>query len=161
VRALLQEAATARVGLSPPYAKLADTAWAVGLAAVARGSSPPGAATVRGLDDRAIPTLVSAGRTVAELVAKTILGPVLDLDPAERALLLENLEAWFDAGGSASEAGHRLYCHRNTVRNRLQRVEQLTGRSTASPQATSELYAALTAVRLLGLAPIGPDQGSG
>jgi hypothetical protein len=151
VRGLLCSVATARVGISPPYARLADTGWAVGLAAVARACSPPGTVAVNTLEDRPIPTLVSAGRAVAEQVARTVIGPVLALDAADRALLLETLEVWFDAGGSAAEAGQRMFCHRNTVRNRLQRVEELTGRSLSDPTATSELRVALEVVRLLDL----------
>jgi hypothetical protein len=151
VRRLLSTVATARVGISPPYARLSDTAWAVGLAAVARACSPPGTVAVNTLDDRPIATLVSAGRAVAEQVAHTVLGPVLALDAADRALLLETLEVWFDAGGSAADASLRLFCHRNTVRNRLARVEELTGRSLTNPAATSELRVALEVVRLLDL----------
>ena len=151
VRRLLCSVATARVGISPPYARLADTGWAVGLAAVARACSPPGTVAVNTLEDRPIATLVSAGRAVAEQVARSVIGPVLALDPADRALLLETLEVWFDAGGSAAEAGQRKFCHRNTVRNRLQRMEELTGRSLSDPTATSELRVALEVVRLLDL----------
>ena len=152
VRRLLCSVATARVGISPPYARLADTGWAVGLAAVARACSPPGTIAVNTLEDRPIATLVSAGRAVAEQVARTVLGPVLALEGTDGALLLETLQVWFDAGGSAAEAGQRMFCHRNTVRNRLQRVEELTGRSLADPTATSELRVALEVVRLLDLA---------
>ena len=156
MRELLRPVATGRVGLSPPYARLADTAWAVGLAAVARACSPPGTATVNTLDDRPIATLVSAGRAVAEHVAHTVIGPLLALDGNDRALLLETLEVWFEAGGSAAEAGQRMFCHRNTVRNRLQRVEELTGRSLTDPAATSELRVALEVVRLLDLDRTAP-----
>ena len=151
VRRLLCSVATARVGISPPYARLSDTAWAVRLAAVARACSPPGTVAVNTLEDRPIATLVSAGRAVAEQVARAVIGPVLALDAADRALLLETLEVWFDAGGSAAEAGQRMFCHRNTVRNRLQRLEELTGRSLSDPTATSELRVALEVVRLLDL----------
>ena len=151
VRRLLCSVATARVGISPPYARLADTGWAVGLAAVARACSSPGTVAVNTLEDRPIATLVSAGRAVAEQVARAVIGPVLALDAADRALLLETLEVWFDAGGSAAEAGQRMFCHRNTVRNRLQRMEELTGRSLSDPTATSELRVALEVVRLLDL----------
>ena len=41
--------------------------------------------------------------------------------------------AWIDEGGSVAKASDRLCCHRNTVRNRLQRIEALTGRSLTDP----------------------------
>jgi DNA-binding PucR family transcriptional regulator len=45
-------------------------------------------------------------------------------------VLLRTLAAWLDTGGSAGQTAAQLYCHRNTVLNRLRRVEALTGRST-------------------------------
>jgi DNA-binding PucR family transcriptional regulator len=46
-------------------------------------------------------------------------------------------------------AAGQLYCHRNTVFNRIRRIEQLTGRSLARPLDIVELTLALDAVRLL------------
>jgi DNA-binding PucR family transcriptional regulator len=64
-------------------------------------------------------------------------------------VLIDTLRAWFAAGGSASEVGRTMFCHRNTVRNRLARVERLTHRSLADPDAASELRVALEAASLL------------
>jgi PucR-like helix-turn-helix protein len=44
-----------------------------------------------------------------------------------------------------------LYCHRNTVRNRLQHLEELTGQSLAEPSGLTLLSVAATGARLLGL----------
>jgi hypothetical protein len=151
VRRLLSSITTVRVGLSPPFSRLDDTPQAVALAAIARDAAPPGSAVVTGLDDRPIATIVSAAGAVSEHVARVVLGPVLELETADRALLLETLDAWFTAGGSASEAGRILFCHRNTVRNRLARLEELTHRPLADPAAASELRVALEAVSLLRL----------
>ena len=66
-------------------------------------------------------------------------------------MLLDTLEAWFDADGSTTDAGKRMHCHRNTVLYRLGRIAELTGRSVSRPAEASELYAALRAVRLGGI----------
>ncbi|MFD0530532.1 helix-turn-helix domain-containing protein [Kitasatospora arboriphila] len=50
---------------------------------------------------------------------------------------------------SAQRAGTRLFCHRNTVLNRLRRYEQLSGRSLNHPRHLVELSLALDAYRLL------------
>jgi PucR C-terminal helix-turn-helix domain/GGDEF-like domain len=142
---------SARVGLSPPFARLDEIPHAVALAAIARSAAPPGAAAVTTLDARPIATLASAARAVGEDVTRAVLGPVLELDPGERSLLVETLRAWFGAGGSASEAAATLFCHRNTVRNRLARIEDLTDRSLADPRAASEIYVALETATLLGM----------
>jgi len=68
-----------------------------------------------------------------------VLGPLLNTAAEERDLLLETLETYFTAG-SMSEAAKRLFCHRNTVRHRLSRIEQLTGRSVDDPLGAVELY---------------------
>ena len=70
---------------------------------------------------------------------------------ADGTVLLDTLEAWFDAGGSTADAGKRMHCHRNTVLYRLGRIAELTGRSVSRPAEASELYAALRAVRLGGI----------
>jgi len=85
----------------------------------------------------------TGGRTDAPLPGK-----VLDLPAQDRSSLLSTLRAWFDAGGSAVETGKRIYCHPNTVRYRLRRLQEHTGRSLDDPKAVAELLAALDALRL-------------
>jgi DNA-binding PucR family transcriptional regulator len=63
-------------------------------------------------------------------------------------MLLDTLEAWLDAGGSAQGAATSLYCHRNTVLNRLRRLERLTQRSLAVPQDLVDLTLALEEYRM-------------
>jgi DNA-binding PucR family transcriptional regulator len=55
-----------------------------------------------------------------------------------------------DCGGNTSAAARELYCHRNTVRNRLQRVEKLSGQSLSDPRGVAALSIAAEGVRLLG-----------
>jgi DNA-binding PucR family transcriptional regulator len=93
--------------------------------------------------------LAAAAPEAAGALVQAVLGPVLDLPAQDRATLLETLQAWFDAGGSAVETGKRIYCHPNTVRYRLRRLQEHTGRSLEDPKAVAELLAALDALRLL------------
>jgi DNA-binding PucR family transcriptional regulator len=101
-------------------------------------------------DDRPLSTVVVANPEIAARAASAVIGPLLQLDRVERTALLETLRAWRDAGGSTVLAAARLFCHRNTVRNRLQRVEALTGRSLDEPLACAEICMALDALTLLG-----------
>jgi DNA-binding PucR family transcriptional regulator len=75
---------------------------------------------------------------------------LLELDLTERSAMLETLRAWRDAGGSTAVAAERLFCHRNTVRNRLQRIESMTNRSLDEPLGCGEVCMALDAWTLLG-----------
>ncbi|MDK1474605.1 helix-turn-helix domain-containing protein [Streptomyces sp. 549] len=101
------------------------------------------------LDAHLPAALVVSSPGLGAALVQRVLGPLDRLDPADRELLLETLTAWLDADGSAQRAGGRLYCHRNTVLNRLRRFEQLTGRCLSRPSDAVEISLALTAQRLL------------
>ncbi|MCP3819141.1 helix-turn-helix domain-containing protein [Streptomyces sp. A3M-1-3] len=135
-------------GISPVVDRLADLGLARRLAATALRTCGPDAREVVRLDER-LPTalVVSQPELSARLVAD-VFGPLLELDPADRVVLLETLDAWLEAEGSAGRAATRLYCHRNTVFNRLRRLEQLTSRSLSRPRDLTEMTLALDAFRL-------------
>ena len=141
---VLGELATCRVGVSPTYATVDHTPRAVRLARIAmQNLAGPGVAQ---FDDSPLGVLVAADPAVARDVVQRVFGRLLALD--DRAVLLATVEAWLDAGGSATAAGQALFCHPNTVRYRLRRVEELTGRSVDVPRAAAELAVALQALRV-------------
>jgi len=141
---VLGELATCRVGVSPTYATVDHTPRAVRLARIAmQNLQAPGVAQ---FDDSPLGVLVAADPAVARDVVQRVFGRLLALD--DRAVLLATVEAWLDAGGSATAAGQALFCHPNTVRYRLRRVEELTGRSVDVPRAAAELAVALRALRV-------------
>jgi PucR C-terminal helix-turn-helix domain/GGDEF-like domain len=150
LREAVEAAATARVGLSPLYTELSGTPEALRLADIARACLPAGSKGVVTYEDHPVRTLLASDADTGWRTARIVLEPVLALDPESRALLLETLQVWFASGGSAAEAARALYCHRNTVRNRLLRLEELTGRSLEDPQGLAELFLASEAVTLLG-----------
>ncbi|MEU8132083.1 PucR family transcriptional regulator [Streptodolium elevatio] len=102
------------------------------------------------LDERLPAAMVACQSDLSGVLATRTFGAVFALDPVDRDLLLGTLAAWFDAGGSAARAGARLFCHRNTVLNRLRRLEQLTGRDLGLPRDLVELGLALDAYRIAG-----------
>ncbi|MGV9774257.1 PucR family transcriptional regulator [Streptosporangium sp. NPDC003464] len=101
------------------------------------------------LEDRLPAAPVVSQPELAGHLSGAVLRPILALDPADREVLLGTLEAWLRCEGSAMRTTGQLYCHRNTVFNRIRRIEQLTGRSLARPLDIVELALALDAVRLL------------
>lgn len=142
---------------APPGARIGIGSAVEGLAAVrdartsadtALGICPEEGGTVRLPDHLAAALVVSSPALGRTLVAR-VLGPLLRLEPADRDVLLDTLAAWLACDGSAQRAGRRLYCHRNTVLNRLRRCEQLTGRSLARPADVVDITLALTGHRLL------------
>ena len=76
---------------------------------------------------------------VMRTVARTILGPLDQAAEHDRALLLDTFGAWLDAGGSADRAAAALFCHPNTIRHRLRRLQDQTGRSLSQPRELAEL----------------------
>ena len=67
----------------------------------------------------------------------------------ELELLLGTFEAWVRANGSATAAGAELFCHPNTVRYRLRRIESGSGRTLGNPGEVAELVTAVRAWREL------------
>ncbi|MBO0514838.1 PucR family transcriptional regulator [Streptomyces beijiangensis] len=135
-------------GISPVVEGLADLGLARRLAETALRTCAPDSAGIVRLDARLPTALVVSQPELAERLVADVLGPLLELDPADRALLLETLDAWLECEGSAGRAASRLYCHRNTVFNRLRRLEHLTERSLSRPRDLIALTLALDAFRL-------------
>jgi hypothetical protein len=141
----------ARVGLSPGFDSLRDAPQALRFARLALAGLPGTGPGVARFDDNPLAMLVAAAPAEAAHLVETVLRPVLDLPAPERARLLQTLEHWFAAAGSAAGAARTLFVHANTVRYRLRRVEELTGRSLNDPRTAADLGAALAAVRNTGL----------
>jgi PucR C-terminal helix-turn-helix domain/GGDEF-like domain len=144
---LLDRSVRARTGVSPVFRSLGGTSRALHHARLVMAGLPPGTAAVAQFEESPLRVLAAAVPETAGELARTVLGPVLDLPEHDRALLLDTLRAWFDSGGSATETGKRIYCHPNTVRYRLRRVQEYTGRSLDDPRSAAELLAALDALR--------------
>ena len=79
--------------------------------------------------------------TAADLVAAE-LGGLADVPPRERDRLLAAVRA-YTATGSVAQVAARLYCHRNTVRGRLRRFAELTGRDVTVPTDAAVVLLAL------------------
>ncbi|MEU5325318.1 PucR family transcriptional regulator [Streptomyces parvus] len=147
--AALDVPAGTRAGIGSAVEGLAALGDARRLAETALRACPASGGTVL-LDEHLPDALVVSSPALAGALADRVLGPLDRLDPADRDVIVETLTAWLDADGSAQRAGARLYCHRNTVLNRLRRFEQLTGRCLTRPRDAVEVSLALAARRLLG-----------
>jgi DNA-binding PucR family transcriptional regulator len=72
-----------------------------------------------------------------------VLGPVLAYDHAHGADLVYTLDVFLNCAGSWSRAATRLHLHVNTLRYRIGRVEQLTGRDLSRFPDRVDFYLAL------------------
>ncbi|MET7651975.1 helix-turn-helix domain-containing protein [Streptomyces sp. NPDC005486] len=134
----------ARTGISTAVSGLAAVGDARRLADIALDMCPRTGGTVR-LTEHLPAALVASAADLGTALVERVLGPLSGLEPADEAVLLDTLVTWLACDGSAQRAGERLYCHRNTVLNRLRRYEQLTGRSLSRPADLVEISLALTA----------------
>lgn len=137
-----------RVGIGPAVDGLAAVGDARRLADTALLLCPGTGGTVR-LAAHLPEALVASCPDLASLLVERAFGPLARLEPADAEVLLDTVATWLACDGSAQRASRLLYCHRNTVLNRLRRYEQITGRSLSRPADLVETALALTARRLL------------
>ena len=77
------------------------------------------------------------------LFCDSILAPIEQSEGAYGGELMRSLEAFIEENGQWERAAKRLYCHRHTLRYRMRRVEELTGRSLANARDRIEFWLAL------------------
>jgi hypothetical protein len=148
---VLTELARGRVGISAPFHALTEAPDARRQARLACAAATPASRDLVRFDQHPLGVLLAGTPDQAAALAAAVLGPVLALPGDDRAVLLDTARAWMAAEGSTSVAAERLHLHRNTVRYRLRRLEETTGRDLAKPAEAAEVFVALECVRILGL----------
>ncbi|GAA3034251.1 helix-turn-helix domain-containing protein [Gordonia defluvii] len=82
--------------------------------------------------------------TAAVTLIQTLTRPLSEAGPT----LTATLEAYLDAGGSVESCARTLFVHPNTVRYRLKRIADITGRDATDPRDAYVLRVATTVGRL-------------
>jgi len=80
------------------------------------------------------------------VLATEVMRPLADADPA----LAKTLDAYLDSGGAIEACARKLTVHPNTVRYRLKRITDFTGRDPTVPRDAYVLRVATTVGRLKG-----------
>jgi DNA-binding PucR family transcriptional regulator len=73
-----------------------------------------------------------------------VMGPLADAGPT----LIETLDAYLDCGGAIEACARKLFVHPNTVRYRLKRIADFTGRDPTQPRDAYVLRVASTVGQL-------------
>jgi DNA-binding PucR family transcriptional regulator len=73
-----------------------------------------------------------------------VMGPLADAGPT----LIETLDAYLDCGGAIEACARKLFVHPNTVRYRLKRITDFTGRDPTEPRDAYVLRVASTVGQL-------------
>ena len=79
------------------------------------------------------------------LFCDSILEPIEASEGHYGGELMRSLEAFIEENGQWERAARRLYCHRHTLRYRIRRVEELTGRDLSSARDRIEFWLGLGA----------------
>ncbi len=149
VVALLSRVTTVRVGVSAAFGDLRETPWALYVARVMLRGPTDSTSSVAVFDGS---ILATAAVSASEVMIKSVgaaLEPFTDLPDGEREVLFETFRVWQETDASVIAAAERLFCHPNTVRHRLRRIEQRTGRSLSRPRDLAELCLAFEVHRRL------------
>jgi PucR C-terminal helix-turn-helix domain/GGDEF-like domain/GAF domain len=149
ILALLARLATSRVGVSNRFEDLRDVPQALHVAKVTlRGRADSGSAVTM-FDGSILATAAVSAPAVMLKSVETLLEGFDDLGAEERELLFDTFRVWQESDASLNAAAEVLVCHPNTVRYRLRRIEQRTGRSLSRPRDVAELCLAFEVHRRL------------
>jgi PucR family transcriptional regulator, purine catabolism regulatory protein len=77
------------------------------------------------------------------LFCESLLGPIDHGEGHYGGELMRSLEAFIECNGQWEAAARRLYCHRHTLRYRIRKIEELTGRDLGSARDRIEFWLAL------------------
>jgi DNA-binding PucR family transcriptional regulator len=112
--------------------RLADVAFAVDVEGLFR------------LGDLAVPLALTAFGEVTALFRDDVLGTFARRSDPECERIIETVEAYI-ATGSIAETAAQVYCHRNTVVNRLRIFRRSTGYDVTVPRHAAAVTLALAA----------------
>ncbi|HEU5105445.1 MAG TPA: PucR family transcriptional regulator ligand-binding domain-containing protein [Solirubrobacterales bacterium] len=84
-----------------------------------------------------------------DLYCDSVLGPIERGDEEYGGELLRSLEAFIEQNGQWERAARQVYCHRHTLRYRMRKVEELTGRDLSRAHDRIEFWLALRARELV------------
>lgn len=146
---VLSGIASARVGVSPPFDDLTETGEALRYARLAAAGKRADSQWVEVFDDSPLAVAAVSAPEVMARIGRDVLGALDHLPAEEREILVETFEAWLDAGGSANQTAAAIFVHPNTVRHRLHRIEEHTGRLLTRPRDVAELCLAFEVDRRL------------
>jgi purine catabolism regulator len=81
------------------------------------------------------------------------LGPLLENDLREGTDLYHTLTVFVECGGNRVETARRIFVHYNTLRQRLQRIEELVGTDLSHPVSSLDIS---LCVHIASMYPITP-----
>jgi purine catabolism regulator len=94
-----------------------------------------------------------------EVFYDSVLGRLQEYDEQNSSDLVRSLSCFLEANGHWGDAAEKLYVHRHTLRYRMKRVEEITGRDLDESQDRMEFWLALKARELIDQSRKGKTVG--
>jgi purine catabolism regulator len=110
--------------------------------ALGNGDTPERLATYRDLGSFQLLLSLQDSDALA-LYCESLLGPIEQGEGHYGGELMRSLEAFIEANGQWEAAARKLYCHRHTLRYRIRKIEELTGRDLGSARDRIEFWLAM------------------
>jgi sugar diacid utilization regulator/putative methionine-R-sulfoxide reductase with GAF domain len=150
-------------GVSTCHDLTADLSPALSQARTALASVAGMPLPVALFDDLGVSRFLLAPGRRADLAdfVRGVLGAILDYDREHSTHLLETLDAYLAEDLNLGRTAKRLYCHPKTVRYRLDRARDLTGRDLTSQRDCFDIQLALRMMGALDIAlPVTASRGA-
>ena len=96
-----------------------------------------------------------------EVFYDSVLGKLREYDEQNSSDLVNSLACFLEANGHWGDAAEKLYVHRHTLRYRMKRVEEITGRDLDLSQDRMEFWLALKARELIDQSKKGKGAARG
>ena len=116
--------------------------------ALGNGSPPDRLATFRDLGSFQL-LLSLQDSDQLRLFCDSLLGPIEQGEGHYGGELMRSLEVFIECNGQWERAAKQLFCHRHTLRYRIRKIEELTGRDLSRATDRIELWLALRARELV------------
>lgn len=145
---LLDILAATRCGIAPVTRGLSEVPAAIRLASVTLQVSPNSSAAPRHIRDAWLAVFVAQAPETARALTQEIFGPFAFMRPAEAESILQTVRAYCHSNGSVASVAKALFCHRNTVLNKLDRFREVAGVDVRSPEQAATVLLALYATDL-------------
>ncbi|MCA2222966.1 PucR family transcriptional regulator [Nonomuraea aurantiaca] len=149
LRALVTDRPGMRVaaGISDATASVSQLGEALetarrGMESARYGEGPVSVMSVADVDSHEL-LLAQLPVSVRRSFREHLLGPIIEYDARHGSELLRTLDVFLETCGSWQRTADELYVHVNTLRYRMQRIEELTGRRMSSMRDRTDLYLAL------------------
>lgn len=95
--------------------------------------------------------LFKLGKSDLNSYYRETISPLADYDKVHGTELVHNLIVFFKVDNVLNQAAEQLFLHRNTLRYRLQKIEEITGRSLTNIEDRTTLQLGIMVGKILGI----------